>query len=450
MTALKSFLVAAASSVLLASGTQAADLGVKKPSPIGYVKICNAYGDGFFFLPGTETCVKVSGRVRAEFFYSSKFTRDNDITGFTSVGLIGLDARTASTIGDIRTVIRFQLGNVTGAGIAAQPVPYPLLGNGTTATGADFRDKASTSLSLDAAFIQFANFTVGRTQSFFEFYANDLSWYGVSGSDHGPTNLFAYTHTFGDYSATFAVEDGTLRRQFILGGAGLVTPPNLPGTTEFSYYGGTRLPDFVANARVEQKWGSAQISGALHEVVYNQIVGATNPFRGADLGYAFNAGAKFNLPFLAEGDTLTLQGTYGKGATNYAVGGYCGQGALNSCTTYLTNILTTDAVVTATGSARLTESFGLVAAGLHNWTPTVRQGLFASYSQVNYDRAVNLYNSTIITVGSNLIWSPVKDLDIGAELQYNNFLAGRNILATPGTKRAEDQYVSRIRIQRDF
>ena len=429
----------------------AADLGVRKPAPLDYLKVCTAYGEGFFYVPGSSSCLKLGGRLRAEFFYSSRFTSENDITGFAALGQIAFDARTATSYGDLRTVVRVQLANVSGAGFGAQPVPYALLGNATTATGADFVNRAYTSVSLDAAFIQFAGFTAGRTQSFFEFYANDLSWYGVSGSDHGPTNLFAYTATFGDFSATLSIEDPVQRRQIVLGNAGLVQPPLKPSTTEYSYYGGARMPDIVANLRVEQGWGSAQISGAVHEVIYSQIVGATNPFYGADYGYAVNAGVKVNLPFITEGDTVTFQGTYGKGATNYAVGGYCGQGSVNSCTTNVTFIPTTDAVVTLAGGARLTEAFGLVGAYLHSWSPTIRQGIFGSYSQVNYDSSLNLYNSEITTIGSNLIWSPVKDLDIGAELQWNAFRTGANILAVaPGSKQTEDQYVSRIRIQRDF
>ena len=428
----------------------AADLGVRKPAPVQYVKVCSAFGEGFFYIPGSDTCLKLGGRFRAEYFYSSRFTRENDITGFAALGQIAFDARTATSYGDLRTVVRLQLANVSGAGFGAQPVPYALLGSATTATGADFVNRAYTSVSLDAAFIQFANFTAGRTQSFFEFYANDLSWYGVSGSDHGPTNLFAYTATFGSFSSTLSIEDPVLRRQIVLGNAGLVEPPLAPFTAEYSYYGGARMPDIVANLRVEQGWGTAQISGALHEVVYRQIVGATNPYHGSDLGYAVNAGAKFNLPFIAEGDNVTFQGTYGKGATNYAVGGYCGQGSVNSCTTNVTFIPTTDAVVTVTGDARLTEAFGLVGAYQHIWSQSIRQAIFGSYSQVNYDRSLNLYNSRITTIGSNLIWSPVKDLDIGAELQWNDFRAGAGIRAIPGAKRFEDQYVSRVRIQRDF
>ena len=37
------------------------------PKPIEYVKICSIYGAGFFDIPGTDTCIKIGGWVRAEY-----------------------------------------------------------------------------------------------------------------------------------------------------------------------------------------------------------------------------------------------------------------------------------------------------------------------------------------------------------------------------------------------
>jgi len=53
-------------------GAQAADLPSKKAAPATYVKICDAYGAGFFFIPGTDTCIKIGGRVRYDLGYAPK------------------------------------------------------------------------------------------------------------------------------------------------------------------------------------------------------------------------------------------------------------------------------------------------------------------------------------------------------------------------------------------
>ena len=52
------------------TGAQAADLPIKKAAPIEYVRVCSAYGAGFFYIPGTDTCLRVSGRARFEVGYN--------------------------------------------------------------------------------------------------------------------------------------------------------------------------------------------------------------------------------------------------------------------------------------------------------------------------------------------------------------------------------------------
>ena len=48
------------------AGAQAADLPVKA-KPVEYVKICSLYGVGFYYIPGTDMCIKIGGWVRAEY-----------------------------------------------------------------------------------------------------------------------------------------------------------------------------------------------------------------------------------------------------------------------------------------------------------------------------------------------------------------------------------------------
>ncbi len=445
---------------LLAAPAMAADLGVKKPSRAEFLKICAAYNNdkenGFFNLPGSDTCIQINGRVRAEFLYGGNTTRTDSRGGFSALGRIGFDVRTPTAFGDLKTFIRLQFGNSTGQGILAQALPYAATGNGISATGADFFGKSSGSLSLDAAYIQFAGLTAGRTSSFFEFYANDITWYGISGSDHGPTNLLAYTATFGDLAATISFEDPIARRQLVLDRTPVLANSALvnyafPGPAPGGY-GGSQMPDIVGVLRYEQKWGAAQLSGAIHQIPYAfpAVFLAKSP--STDYGFAVNGGLKVNLPFIAEGDSLQLQAAYGKGASNYVTSGYCGQGGLNCAPDQVRNlVLNTDAVVLPNGRTYLTESYSIAAALLHYWTPTVRQGLFSSYTRINYASAVNLWNSSAVQVGTNVIWSPVTNLDIGAEVQYNYVASGRNILvASPGTPKTQDQIVGRIRVQRDF
>ena len=65
MKMVKSLLLGTAAGLVAVAGAQAADLPVKA-KPVQYVKICSLYGAGFYYIPGTDTCLKVGGEVRVE------------------------------------------------------------------------------------------------------------------------------------------------------------------------------------------------------------------------------------------------------------------------------------------------------------------------------------------------------------------------------------------------
>ena len=61
----KSLLLGSAAAVAAASGAQAADpVVVIEPVAANYVEVCDAFGAGYFYIPGTETCLDVGGYVR--------------------------------------------------------------------------------------------------------------------------------------------------------------------------------------------------------------------------------------------------------------------------------------------------------------------------------------------------------------------------------------------------
>src|ERR1700716_2573779 len=70
MRMIKSLLLGSAAGLVAVAGAQAADLPVKA-KPVEYVKICSIYGAGFFYIPGTDTCIKIGGWVRAEYEFQS-------------------------------------------------------------------------------------------------------------------------------------------------------------------------------------------------------------------------------------------------------------------------------------------------------------------------------------------------------------------------------------------
>ena len=166
MKLVKSLLLGSAAGLAAVAGAQAADLPMAKAAPVEYVRVCTAYGAGFFFIPGTDTCLRVSGRVRAEYRYFEPDIRSDSAIGWRARGRLNFDARTATAYGTLRTFIRYELTLNSGN--------YVNLPGGFQALTTD----------LNKAFIQVAGITAGRATSFFDFYANDLNWGGLpTGSD---------------------------------------------------------------------------------------------------------------------------------------------------------------------------------------------------------------------------------------------------------------------------
>src|SRR3979490_1594708 len=65
MRMIKSLLLGSAAGLVAVAGAQAADLPVKA-KPVEYVKVCSLYGAGFWYVPGTDTCLKVGSYVRVQ------------------------------------------------------------------------------------------------------------------------------------------------------------------------------------------------------------------------------------------------------------------------------------------------------------------------------------------------------------------------------------------------
>ena len=129
---------------------------------------------------------------------------------------------------------------------------------------------SSTAVYLDRAFIQFAGFTFGKTQSFFDVpdiadmtYQTEYARNNTGGSG---TPVFAYTAMLGN-GVTATLVDRRLHRAPRQRGAGsqpCQSPAISPRLDNVATNHGNETPDIVGNLRVDQAWGSAQISGALH------------------------------------------------------------------------------------------------------------------------------------------------------------------------------------------
>lgn len=456
MKLVKSLLLGSAAGIAAVAGAQAADLPSRKAAPVEYVRVCSAFGAGFFYIPGTDTCLRVGGRVRAEYTFGERWSAGQDSYGTRARGRIYIDARNQTAYGTLRTFVRYDVTTSTGSyrygGTNAGANRFSGLNGATDAS----------SVNLDKAFVQFGPITAGKAQSFYDFYANDFGFSVLRTSDRSP-NLLAYTATFGGgFSATISLEDPKTSGR--LGSINAANP-----------YQGTTYPDVVASLRVEQGWGAAQLSGAIGDrgtysspwtaAAVNFGNGVNNPALGVagngrksdDMGWAIQAGVKINLPMLAAGDALFLQAGYADGALEYLGwdGGFAGYGRLS-------RYAVSNFGVNAFGNAKSNTGYNLVAALRHYWTPAIRSDFLASYSALQTTDGVNLAGVPIsidpkeLILGANLVWSPVSGLDIGVEVLYSRTEYGVRVpdakaFAVNGrTIKSDDAWTGRLRIQRDF
>jgi hypothetical protein len=414
------------------------------------VKICSLYGAGFYYIPGTDTCLKVGGWVRYEtgWGYNGSFTTEwfsNNVNNRTTAGnnwrvkgVISFDAREQTAYGTLRS--------------------YAALGTSTNnvATGAT---EAVSGNYFNRWFIQWAGFTIGHATSFFDFYSIGGNQYGFvnasSDTGDGGWDVFGYTAQFGNgLSATLSAE--VARRTQIMNANGAAIAGTVAGVTATSLtftnaagqnYEGMNMPDIVANLRVDQAWGSAQIMGALHQVgslYYGTTEGTGHPDN--ELGFAVGAGLSLNAPMIGAGDFFQIQATYSKGASRYTDHTAVVFNKVKYDGTEVGVGYETDAVyggaLGATGSnLELTSTWAVNAAFTHNWTPALKSTLWGAYREVNYNGAANAMlcasigdgagagNTATANAGCDFDWSmwglglrtewkATKNLALGLEVLY--------------------------------
>ena len=116
MKLMKSLFLGTAAGFAAVAGAQAADLPSKKAAPVEYVRICSQFGAGFFYIPGSDTCLKVSGRVRADYIYTEPLTRASNGTSTRARGYLTLDSMTNTDWGPVRATTRVYVTKDSGSG----------------------------------------------------------------------------------------------------------------------------------------------------------------------------------------------------------------------------------------------------------------------------------------------------------------------------------------------
>jgi Porin subfamily len=454
MNSIRGLLLGTGAVIFAAAGAQAADLPLKAKA-VEYVRVCSLYGAGFYYIPGTDTCIKIGGYVRAETAlwtnsnyggaYNSVAGADNRLSNryqMRSREALNIDTRTATEYGVVRTYAELMFNWTSGTTTGSNPSTY----TGDAISGG--------TLGVYYAFIQFAGFTFGKSVSQFDapwvnYPGNNFDGLvGGSGSNNG-VNQVTYTADFGQgISASISAEDQTLFFQSNLWNtSGATAAGVLSGNYGTSSFGGTVAPDIIGMVRVDQAWGLFQASFAAHDN-HAAYYGATELSGHPEdkWGWAGQLALSIkNIP-TGPGDVINLQAVYTDGASRYnfqslANINYAMYGGSGSAFQSLGFAGVADAVFANGTGLSTVQTWGMRGAYTHNWSPFWNTALYGAYATVNYGSTgrslicagIAANAPTLLTGGATCNpdfnigqigvitrWTPVKNLTFSADVTYTH------------------------------
>jgi len=448
MKIMKRLLLGSTAGLVAVSGTQAADLPVKA-KPVQYVKICSLYGEGFYYIPGTEICLKIGGYVQADYGWNHAGSGQPHYTGANGAqdrtvqpystrhrGSFNFDSRTQTAYGTLRTFVSIHVEN---------------------------RDLNSVTVTPARAFIQWAGFTFGHTKSYSDIpgtpggdsFRSLHQTQAISDTGATGTNQISYTWDLGN-GMTFNVGADERRTKAL---ANLSSNVLTVGSNPATAFGPYQHPTPYANFAVNQAWGRfgvSVIANKLNATYYNGTAGVAGSgcpagaqtgttqcgFPDDKWGWAVLSGIDIKAPWAGPGDHFGGFFDYGQGAAAYSGGGNLSSpGLFGSGNTVALGVIT-DAVYINGGQLQLTTAWSAGFGYEHFWLPNVSSTVFGTYSQVRYNDTV--INSKIFcglggggaqnlilpsancdpgfnfwTLGTHTDWYPVAGLRLGVEVLWS-------------------------------
>jgi len=180
---IKSLLIGSAAALAAVSGAQAADAIVAaEPEPLEYVRVCDAFGAGYFYIPGTETCLRIGGEVRFTVGFGEDVGSQDTSDWYSATrGRVFFDTKTDSELGTIGTYIRLEGNYNTSSAII------------------------SSGVSLEQAYITVGGLKAGKA----------LTWWddtGINGelddfADASNFNTVSYLYDAGSFRIGLGVDD---------------------------------------------------------------------------------------------------------------------------------------------------------------------------------------------------------------------------------------------------
>ena len=273
---IKSLLIGSAAALVAVSGARAADAIVAaEPEPVEYVRVCDAFGTGFFYIPGTETCLKIDGYVRF------RVTATKGTAGYqqNTRARVNFDARSETEMGTLRGYIRMQ-SNSGGA-------------------------NADAAVVQDQAMIQLGGLFMGYTESAFAaLWGGGVGNWGIIPTDNGGVYGYHQVQQVG-----YRYDSGAFYAALVL--------EHDANNTNWS-------PDVVGIVGTTQGWGGAAVHLGYDETAKAVGVKGLVQFDVAATGGTLRVGGFYNnkvgntayglpMPGRAAGSTETANWSAGVG-----------------------------------------------------------------------------------------------------------------------------------------
>lgn len=286
---IKSVLLSSAAVFISTAVSHAADAVVLEAEPIEYVRVCDAYGSGYFFIPGTETCIRFGGYVRSGY---ESFSVDGTVGGSLN-GNVATDDPTFNLWGQ-RGRLNIDVRNETDWGTLRSV--YRLEGG---------QSNVDANIDLDVALISLAGFRAGFAGA--NYWSTNHGFGGVSGEDlatnaggilyeqgfygFDDATIFDYTFAQDGLAITVGVEDPRIS----FGGDAILNNTNNGGSDDGA--------NFYAGINYTGDFGTFAAT-AVHDTLAFELDGAGNR-ESNDGGWAYKVSLELDLSEFRTGTKLS-------------------------------------------------------------------------------------------------------------------------------------------------
>jgi hypothetical protein len=358
---IKTLLLGSAAAFAVAGAAQAADLSVAEP--VDYVRVCDAFGAGYWYIPGTDTCLKIGGYVRFDVnFHTANITSVDGTDYVTASHSAGWDFYTRAQV-TVTAKSMTEYGPLTGYVVLRGESQNSQSNNnliGGYASSGYATDTGLRTAYVDEVWLELGMLLVGRTGSIYD-YSGGFTFDGSDYDSDDGADQVRLSWAMSGFGVQLAIED----------------PRDRWGTSLSSSYS---MPNIVGAVTMSQGHWDGKLSLGFAETTYGS-------------GFGGQIATTIKLDSIAPGDKLRLKAAF---AQNEVWKFASSKGAAGDASGHVWSAL---------------------ASFQHFWTPTLSSAVTFDYYNTS-GAAVTASNRSAYQIYGNLVWSPVTGFMAGVEGGY--------------------------------